>query len=64
MVGLLVRSLFGELEPMSAAALVVGLVQGVASAAATVIFAVMLARIYVQLNGGGAAEVTVPHSGT
>ena len=64
MVGLLVRSLFGELEPMSAAALVVGLVQGLASAVATVLFCVMLARIYVQLNGAGDAEVTVPHSGT
>lgn len=64
--GLLARSLLGELEPMSAAALVMGLIEGLASAAATVIFAVMVARIYVQLSGSGAgdAEVTVPHSGT
>ncbi len=67
MAGLLARVLFGEIEPLSAGALLVGLVQGVMSAAVTAVFAVMLARIYVQLSGpaaGGAAEVTVPHSGT
>ena len=65
MVGLLARTLFGELEPFSASALLMGLVQGVLSAAATTVFAVMLARMYLQLNGGGApeAEVTVPSSG-
>lgn len=63
-VGLLSRSLFGDLEPFTAGALLVGLVQGILSAAATTIFAVMLARIYVQLAGpAGGAEVTVPHSG-
>lgn len=65
MVGLLARSSIGEIEPFSAAALLVGLAQGLATAAATAIFAVMLARMYVQLNGGaGGAEVTVPHSGS
>lgn len=66
MTGLLARSLFGEVEPLTAAALVVGLVQGLASAAATTIFAVMLARIYVQLTGSApdGAEVSVPNSGT
>lgn len=65
MVGLLARSLVGEIEPFSAAALLVGLVQGLATAAATAIFAVMLARMYVQLSGGaGGAEVTVPASGS
>ena len=69
MVGLLANALFGDVEPFSAAALLVGLVQGLLSAAATAIFAVMLARMYVQLSGsaGSAAdgpEVTVPHSGT
>jgi hypothetical protein len=66
MVGLLARTLFGEMEPFSAAALLVGLVQGLVSAAATAVFAVMLARMYVQLSGGGTApeaEVTVPSSG-
>ncbi len=60
MAGLLARALFGEVEPLSAAALLVGLVQGLATAAATTIFAVMLARMYVQLAGGGDAEVSVP----
>ncbi len=65
MVGLLARTLFGDIEPLSVGALLVGLVQGLLSAAATTIFAVMLARIYVQLNGAaGSAQVTVPHSGT
>jgi hypothetical protein len=65
MVGLLARTLFGDPEPFSAAALLVGLVQGLLSAAATTIFAVMLARMYVQLSGSaGGAGVTVPHSGT
>lgn len=66
MVGLLARTLFGQLEPFSAAALLVGLVQGLVSAAATTIFAVMLARMYVQLSGGAAIdpEVSVPSSGS
>lgn len=65
MSGLLVQSLMGDIEPLSAAALVMGLIQGLLSAAATTVFAVMLARIYVQLSGSaGGAEVTVPSSGT
>lgn len=66
MVGLLARSLFGDVEPFSAAALLMGLVQGLLSAAATTVFAVMLARMYVQLAGAAPSEpeVTVPHSGT
>ncbi|HYI43230.1 MAG TPA: glycerophosphoryl diester phosphodiesterase membrane domain-containing protein [Sphingomicrobium sp.] len=65
MVGLLANALFGEIEPLSAGALFVGLIQGLISAAATTVFAVMLARMYVQLSGpADAPEVTVPHSGT
>jgi len=60
------REPLGEIEPLSAAALLVGLVQGIASAAATAVFAVMLARMYVQLSGSdpAPAEVSVPTSGT
>jgi len=64
MTALLARSLLGDLEPFSTAALFAGLVQGIASAAATTVFAVMLARIYVQLDEGGAVPVTVPASGS
>ena len=64
MVGLFARGVFGEVEPLSAAALVIGLVQGLLSAAATTVFAVMLARIYLQLKGADEPEVTVPNSGT
>lgn len=63
MIGLLSAALLGKAQPFSLAALLVGLVQGVATAAATVIFAVMLARIYLQLAGDPAAEVSVPSSG-
>jgi hypothetical protein len=68
MVGLLANALFDGIEPFSVGALLAGLVEGLLSAAATTVFAVMLARIYIQLNGSGDAvdepEVTVPHSGT
>jgi hypothetical protein len=52
----------GPVQPMSASALVVALVQSLASAAVSTLFAVMLARIYVQLAGG--AQARVPKSGT
>lgn len=64
MTGLLVSMLFGPTEPMTVAALIIALVEAVASAIATTIFIVMLARIYVQLSEGPAAETTVPSSGT
>jgi hypothetical protein len=55
---------FGPIEPMSASALLVALVQAITNAAVNALFAVMLARIYVQLTGGGEAQVSVPSSGT
>lgn len=60
-VGVVVTLLLGAIEPMSGSALVVGLVQGLINAVVTTLFAVMLARIYVQLSGRG--EVGVPSSG-
>lgn len=54
----------GAIEPMSASALVVALVQALVNAAVTTLFSVMLARIYVQLSGRGEAEASVPSSGT
>ena len=55
--------LFGGIEAMSAGALLVALVQAVANAAMTGLFAVMLARIYVQLAGQGEVQASVPSSG-
>jgi hypothetical protein len=49
--GVVIRLTFGAMEPMSAAALVFALVQALVSAAITALFAVMLARIYLQLAG-------------
>jgi hypothetical protein len=55
------RVSLGPIGPMSASALVVALVQGVVNAAISTLFAIMLARIYVQLTGSG--QVSVPSSG-
>jgi hypothetical protein len=57
-------SLLGPLDPMSVSALVVGLFDSVVNAAITVVLAVMLARIYVQLRGGEPGRASVPSSGT
>ncbi|WP_308516342.1 hypothetical protein [Sphingomonas flavescens] len=58
-----VRLTLGPAQPLSAAALVVALVSALVSAAVTTVFAVMLARIYLQLAGRSGAEVGVPSSG-
>ena len=55
--------LFGPIDPMSLSALVIGLFDSVVSGAVTVLLAVMLARIYVQLSGISPAEASVPTSG-
>ena len=62
--GLLVSLLFGSAEPFSAGALVLALLIGLLQATLVVVYAVMLARIYVQLAGDGAAEASVPTSGS
>lgn len=61
--GLLARIVSSDIAPFSIAALIVALVAGVAQGAFSVLASVMLARVYVQL-AGGAAEATVPSSGT
>jgi hypothetical protein len=53
----------GELQPFSLSALVLAAFMAAAQAVFAVLATVMLARIYVQLAGGG-AEVSVPSSGT
>ena len=50
-VGTVVRLALGNVEPMSAAALVIALVQALVSAAISTLFSLMLARIYLQLAG-------------
>jgi len=55
--------LLGAIEPMSLSALVVGLFDSVVNGAVTVILAVMLARIYLQLTGRDTAGASVPRSG-
>jgi hypothetical protein len=62
--GAVIGLLTGHIQPMSAAALVLALLQSLVSAGITTVFAVMLARIYLQLSGGGEAQVGVPSSGT
>lgn len=61
--GIIARVAFGPVEPMSLSALFVALFGAVTNALVTGLFAVMLARIYAQLAGGG-AEASVPSSGT
>ena len=60
--GVIVNLLVGTVQPMSAAALLVALVQAVVSAAITSLFSVMLARIYLQLAGRD-IHASVPRSG-
>ena len=62
-VGSLAVLLLGRPEPLSVSALVMALAQSLVTAALTTLFAVMLARIYVQL-AGGEAQASVPSSGT
>lgn len=50
-VGIVAGLLIGPVDPLSASALVVALFMAIANATVTGVFAVMLARIYVQLSG-------------
>ena len=61
--GILAQMIFGGVEPLTVGALFVALLVQIVSAAVSVILMVMVARIYVQLGGEGAA-VKVPTSGT
>jgi hypothetical protein len=63
-VGVVAGLAAGPIKPMSASALVVALVQALLNAAVTTVFAVMLARLYVQSTGGSEAQASVPKSGT
>ena len=54
----------GPLNSLSPSALVVALIDGIANGVFITILTVMLARVYVQLSGGGSIDVSVPSSGT
>jgi hypothetical protein len=55
-VGTVVIMLFGAVEPMSMAALMLGLAQGLLTALFTVVFVLMVMRIYVQLSGNSSIK--------
>ena len=61
--GVVVGLTVGEVQPMSASALIVSLVQALVSAAISTVFAVMIARMYLQLTGRTEAQASVPSSG-
>ena len=56
--------LFGSAEPFTLGALVIALLMGLLQAALILVYVVMISRIYAQLAGDGAAEASVPSSGT
>jgi len=62
--GIIAQLVFGGIGALTVGGLFVALVIQIVSAAISVVLMVMLARIYVQLAGEGAGEVSVPTSGT
>ncbi len=64
-VGLLARATFGDLEPMTLGRLLVSLASQIVGAAMTVVFMVMLARLYTQISGRDQSAVaSVPTTGS
>jgi Membrane domain of glycerophosphoryl diester phosphodiesterase len=57
------RLIAGNITPLSLAALVLSLFRAVASAGMTILFALMLSRIYLQLAGRNEVHASVPSSG-
>ncbi|WP_343346633.1 glycerophosphoryl diester phosphodiesterase membrane domain-containing protein [Sphingomicrobium sp. XHP0239] len=49
--GLLVKLLLGDPDPLTPAALVMGLISGLAAAVITIVYSTILARLYLQLAG-------------
>jgi len=62
--GVLAHLTFGELGRLTVGGLLVAIVTQLVSAVVSVIFFVILARIYVQRTGGTQAQASVPSSGT
>jgi hypothetical protein len=61
--GIAAQFIAGRIAPLTLGALVLALIQAMASATATTLFAVMLARLYLQLTDGAPAQPSVPSSG-
>jgi hypothetical protein len=62
--GLVVRTVVEDAGPRSLGGLLVSIVSQLTSGLLSVVLFVMLARIYVQRSAGGAAQPSVPRSGT
>ena len=62
--GIIANLVLGGVGPMTIGGLVVTIIVELVSAAASVTFFVIVARIYLQLAGRGSVEVGVPRSGT
>jgi hypothetical protein len=62
-VGSVILLALGKPAPGSLSALALGIISGVVQGAFTIVTALMIARIYVQLAGRGGAQAGVPNSG-
>jgi hypothetical protein len=61
--GVLVRMVFADIGPLSVGGLLIGIVSQLLSSALSIVFFVMLARLYVQRTGADPAQPSVPKSG-
>jgi hypothetical protein len=61
--GVLVRMVINDIGPLTVGGLIVAIVSQLLSAALSVVFFVMLARLYVQRTGADAVQPSVPKSG-
>jgi hypothetical protein len=62
-IGSMVAVALGPPDAGTVSALIISLAVALIQAFFTVVFAIMLARIYLQLTGAGEAQASVPHSG-
>lgn len=61
--GVLVRMIFADVGPLSVGGLLIEIVGQLLSSVLSIVFFVMLARLYVQRTGPDAAQASVPKSG-
>jgi hypothetical protein len=62
--GVISAAVFGDSGPMTVGGLLISMLSQLFGAAVTILLMLMIARIYLQAAGAGAAEPTVPNSGT
>jgi hypothetical protein len=62
--GAMIAAMLGPPEMGTLSGLLISFLAALIQAVFTVVFSVMLARIYVQLAGNGAVQPSVPSSGT